>query len=228
MIRVIIAEDNELVQEGLRSKLEKEDDIKVEACANNGEEAINLCKKYKPDIILMDIKMPIMNGLEATKKINEFNGNIKVLIMTDLKSESAHIKADYNAYKIAGFVHKTDSKELISNIRSIVCNKKIIFKEEYINDLRKKDTIVHKYSLEKFFNEYKLEERYRKIFSSMTKDVTYINSSISEEVCLGEKTVKTYVSHIYSIIGVKNQPQFLNFWKNYKQKAQIDYMNEDI
>ena len=72
-IRVVIADDIALFRNGLKTIIEQDDEINVIGCATNGKEAVELCEKYSPDVVLMDIKMPVMNGIEATKLIKEKN-----------------------------------------------------------------------------------------------------------------------------------------------------------
>lgn len=82
MIKVMLVDDQIILAEGLKSVLETCGDITVCAMAADGEEAVNLVKSAKPDVVLMDIRMPNMNGVAATKRIKEINENIKIIILT--------------------------------------------------------------------------------------------------------------------------------------------------
>ena len=81
-IRVIIADDHSMVREGLKQLIELEDNIEVIDQAGNGEEAINKALEKKPDVILMDINMPVLNGIEAAKKLKEKNCSSKIIMLT--------------------------------------------------------------------------------------------------------------------------------------------------
>lgn len=81
MIRLVIVDDQELIRSGFRLILESEDDFEVVAEAGDGEEAVSATRRHRPDVVLMDVRMPKMDGVEATKRITD-NGDSKVLILT--------------------------------------------------------------------------------------------------------------------------------------------------
>jgi DNA-binding NarL/FixJ family response regulator len=100
-LRVLLAEDHQLVRQGLRSMLENESDIEVVAEAVNGEEAVELAKKWRPKIVVMDIGLPRLNGLEATQRIAEDMPDVKVLILsvqTDRRSVSRALRRGASGY----------------------------------------------------------------------------------------------------------------------------------
>ena len=111
--RVLIADDHALVREGLRTVLSSEDDIRVVAEANDGKEALSVCRELLPDLILMDVRMPVMDGLEATRLIKEEMPHVGVVMVT------MHENPDYlfEAVKAgaAGYVLKDASGERLLN-----------------------------------------------------------------------------------------------------------------
>jgi two-component system, NarL family, response regulator LiaR len=114
--RLLIADDHALVREGLRTMLSGEDNIEVIAEANDGQQALTLCREHKPDLVLMDVRMPVMDGLEATRKIKQEMPKTSVMMVT------MHENPDYlfEAVKAgaAGYVLKDASGErLLSAVR---------------------------------------------------------------------------------------------------------------
>lgn len=104
-MRVLIADDHELMREGLRALLESHQDIEVIGEATNGQEAIDQVATLQPDIVLMDISMPVMNGLDATRTIKETNPSVKILILTMHEGEAYFfniLEAGASGYFIKG------------------------------------------------------------------------------------------------------------------------------
>lgn len=84
-MRVLIADDHTLLSESLRIMLERDSDVEVVGVAENGYKALELCKEFKPDIVLMDIKMPDLDGISATRKIKENSPETRVLVLTSME-----------------------------------------------------------------------------------------------------------------------------------------------
>lgn len=140
MTRVIIAEDQKLLRESFKNIIENNSDIKVVACATNGNEAYDLCKEYMPDVVLMDLSMPICNGTEATKLIKAELPSVKVLVLTASNDKSDVTDAISNGAD--GYILKDIStEELILSIKSTSLGLGIITKDilsPMILNLRKK------------------------------------------------------------------------------------------
>ena len=111
-ITVLLAEDHEIVREGLRALLEHEDDIKVIGEAQTGRQAVQLTSKLRPDVVVMDIAMPVLNGLEATRQILQARPAIKVLILS-AHSDDAYIE-QIIALGAAGYLIKQTSHDVLS------------------------------------------------------------------------------------------------------------------
>ena len=82
MIKILLVDDQMILAEGIKSVLETCPDFKIAGIACDGAEAVAMCEKHKPDVVLMDIRMPNMNGVVATKRIKEINSGIKIIILT--------------------------------------------------------------------------------------------------------------------------------------------------
>src|SRR4030095_14326186 len=117
-ITVLLAEDHQIVREGFRSLLEHESDIEVVGEATNGREAVKLTRKLRPAVVVMDIAMPLLNGLEATRQIHKDFPNTRVIILS-AHSDMAYVE-QVSALGAAGFLLKQTSSHILANaIREI-------------------------------------------------------------------------------------------------------------
>ncbi len=127
-IRVLIADDHQIFRDGLITLLESEDDIEIIGTAKNGIEAINIAKKLKPDILIMDITMPEMDGIEATLRLKMAMPEIKILALS-MHSDSQYVRKMLKAGIDAYLIKSCTSKKLIDVIHSVHNNKKILSDE---------------------------------------------------------------------------------------------------
>lgn len=117
MIKVLIADDNPLIRDGISLRLKDDDDIEVIGMVPNGLKAVEFCQEKEPDVVLMDINMPHMDGLEATRRIKTSDSSIKILILTSYADQENLEKA--RAYRCNGFIYKETSLE---DFRSVIKN----------------------------------------------------------------------------------------------------------
>lgn len=113
LITVLLAEDHQVVREGIRSLLEREADIKVVAEASTGRQAVQLTRKLRPSVVVMDIAMPLLNGLEATRKIQKAVPDTKVLILS-AHSDDAYVE-QAALIGATGFLLKQTSSNILTN-----------------------------------------------------------------------------------------------------------------
>lgn len=118
MIRILIVDDQSVFRNGLASLLELESDFEVVGQAENGIEAISLAKQLTPDVVLMDVKMPICNGVEATYKINQGFPWIKILVLTTFDDDD-YIWASLRAGALGYLLKRTPAEQMAISIRSI-------------------------------------------------------------------------------------------------------------
>ncbi|MFL6559825.1 MAG: response regulator transcription factor [Bacillus sp. (in: firmicutes)] len=140
MIRIVIAEDQEMLLGAMGSLLNLEEDMEVVGQASNGEEALVLVHRLKPDICIMDIEMPEMSGLEAAKALSSFHS--KVIILTTFARSGYYqraLQADVSGY----LLKDSPSEELANSIRSIVNGDRI-----YCQELIDEDSINHEQEIE--------------------------------------------------------------------------------
>ncbi|NRT74265.1 response regulator [Clostridium beijerinckii] len=207
MTRVIIAEDQKLLRESFKNIIENNSDIKVVACATNGNEAYDLCKEYMPDVVLMDLSMPICNGTEATKLIKAELPSVKVLVLTASNDKSDVTDAISNGAD--GYILKDIStEELILSIKSTSLGLGIITKDilsPMILNLRKESKKAKKKIIDINGINISLTERELKIVSMIVdgKD----NKEIASSLFIAEGTVKNIITEIISKLSLRDRTQ---------------------
>ena len=198
-IRILIADDHSMVREGLKQLIELEDDIEVIAQTGDGRETIDKIKETMPDVVLLDINMPGMNGLEVLEVIKQENLNVKVLILT-IHNEIEYL---YKAVEIGvnGYVLKdSESDVLIKAIRSIYGG------ESYIQP-NMASLLFKKINgeLDNQVKHNKLTKREIEVLKLITQGL--LNKEIADQLCISEKTVKNHVSNIFKKIEVSDRTQ---------------------
>lgn len=198
-IKVLIADDHSMVREGLKQLIELEDDIEVIAQAGDGKETIKKIFEYEPDIVLLDINMPIMNGLEVLEELKKMKKEVDVLLLT-IHNEVEYL---YRAVEIGveGYVLKdSESDVLIKAIRSIHSGESYI-QPNMASLLFKKINGELDYQV----RHHKLTRRETEVLKLIT--LGSLNKEIADELCISEKTVKNHVSNIFKKIEVSDRTQ---------------------
>lgn len=198
-IRVLLADDHSMVREGLKKLLELEEDILVIAQAGDGQDAIKKIIEYKPDVLLLDINMPLLNGLEVLEVIKQRKIPVRVLILT-IHNEIEYL---YKAVEIGvnGYVLKdSEADVLIKAIRTIYHG------ESYIQP-NMASLLFKKINgeLDTHISDNKLTKREIDVLKLVTKGL--LNKEIADLLCISEKTVKNHVSNIFKKIGVSDRTQ---------------------
>lgn len=201
-IRVLIADDHAMVRQGLKQILELEEDMVVIAQAPNGEEAIKLARDHHPDVILMDINMPGMNGLQAIKEMKHGNLMSRVIVLTIHEDREYLFKTLQMGAE--GYILKdADPDVLIEAIRSVNRG------QSYIQANMTKELV-------KEFNRVTLNEKGKGEENSLTARELevleliaegMINKEIAKRLYISEKTVKNHVSNIFRKLNVSDRTQ---------------------
>ena len=199
MIRVLIADDHKMVREGLRRILEFDGEIQVIDEADNGEECINKIRSSKPDIVLLDINMPVMNGIEALQEIRKKKLKTKVIILT------VHNEIEYllRAVDIGidGYVLKdSDAHELIRAVTSVYEGDKFI--QPSLIPLLISKLIARDLDAERLEQLSKREIEVLKLVA-----VGMFNKEIGVELGISERTVKNHLSSIFKKIDSSDRTQ---------------------
>lgn len=199
MIRVLIADDHKMVREGLRRILEFDGEIQVIDEADNGEECINKIRSSKPDIVLLDINMPVMNGIEALQEIRKKKLKTKVIILT------VHNEIEYllRAVDIGidGYVLKdSDAHELIRAVTSVYEGDKFI--QPSLIPLLNSKLIARDLDAERLEQLSKREIEVLRLVA-----VGMFNKEIGVELGISERTVKNHLSSIFKKIDSSDRTQ---------------------
>lgn len=193
MITIVIAEDQRMLLGALASLLDLEEDMKVVGRASNGEEAIALVEKHKPDICIMDIEMPAKSGLEAAEEIK---GKCKVIILTTF-ARAGYFERAIKA-GVSGYLLKdSPSEELASSIRSIMSGRKI-----YASEL-----------MDEAYGggDNPLTEREKEVLELVADGKN--TKEIASELFLTTGTVRNYISVILDKLGVSNRIEAITRFK---------------
>ena len=194
-MKILLVDDHEMVRLGLKSYFDLQDDVEVVGEASNGFQGIDLALKLRPDVIVMDIVMPEMNGIEATLAILKEWPEAKILILTSyLDNEKIYPVLDAGAH---GYMLKTSSAEEI--LRAV---KKVAKGEFAIETEVSKKVEYHRNHIELHED---LTARERDILGLLAKG--YENQRIADELFISLKTVKTHVSNILSKLEVSDRTQ---------------------
>lgn len=186
MISIVIAEDQRLLLGALASLLDLEEDMQVVGRASNGEEAIELVRHYQPDVVVMDIEMPIRNGLEAAEELRAMNS--KVIIMTTF-ARSGYFERALKA-GVSGYLLKdTPSEELASTIRSVMAGRKI-FATELVDEMYGREGNP-------------LTEREQEVLGLVADGKN--TKEIASQLFITTGTVRNYISVILDKLDVSNR-----------------------
>lgn len=117
-IRIVLADDHTVVRQGFRSLLQQDESIDVVGEAENGQDAVRVVKKTLPDVVLLDISMPILNGVQATRQIQKFNPKIKILILSMFKDEE-YVREVFHAGAAGYILKQTTGADLIRAIKEV-------------------------------------------------------------------------------------------------------------
>lgn len=201
MIRVIICDDQEIVCQGLTTILTSDPQIKVVATANNGQEVQELVAIHKPDLVLMDLKMPEVNGIQATQAIHNSFPHIKVLVLTTYDDDEWLFDAIRSG--ASGYLLKdTPSSALIQAIKGTIEG------ETYL-DPNVAGKILNKVSNTQQpvlqASTIQLSERETEVIQLMARGLT--NADIARELYLSEGTVRNYTSALFTKLGVNDRTQ---------------------
>ena len=207
-MNIVIADDDKLVCQALKTILESDKEICVPVIGNSADEAVELYNEYKPDIILMDIRMGEKTGLDAGKRIVSENPDAKILFLTTFADNEYIIEALKLGAK--GYLLKQNFESIIPSVKAVysgqnVYGEEIVAKLSAVSGDEEKNNPLEKYDL---------TDRERDIIEKVADGLS--NREIAEELFLGEGTVRNYLSIILEKLNLRDRTQLAIFY--YKNK----------
>jgi DNA-binding NarL/FixJ family response regulator len=201
MIKLLLVDDHAVLRDGLKTIIESEDDIKVIGEAVSGSDALNKVRELAPNIILMDINLPGMNGVEVTRILKQQYPHIRVLILTMHSHEEyfmSAIKEGADGY----LLKDAPSDQVVEAVRTVFHGESVIHPS-----MTRKLLTFHQQSQRKDKVENSLTEREREVLTCLVKGLT--NKEIGESLFVSDKTVKIHVSNIFKKLNVKSRSQVI-------------------
>lgn len=199
-ISVLIVDDHSIVRQGVRAALDAQPDLSVLGEAESGEEAVQLVQELVPDVVLMDLIMPGMNGVQATREVKRLSPRTQVVVLTSYH-EDENIFPALRAGAISYILKDIRSRELV----------------EIIRQAARGESVLHPRVATRVLQEVRMAKRHiPAVFADLTErelDVLRLlaeghsNSAIAEKLVLSEKTVKCHVSNIFSKLQMADRTQ---------------------
>lgn len=204
MIRLLLADDEAMVRKGLRLVLETEDDLQVVGEASDGFEAIEEARRLQPDVVLMDVRMPRMDGVEACRRLVEEN-DAKVVVLTTFDLDE-HLFAAVRAGASGFLLKASPPEELITAIRAAHAGNALVepkMTKRLLDEFARRPNSAPSGKVPDRFAD--LTEREVDVLREVVSGAS--NAEIAERLYISETTVKTHVNHILSKLGVRDRIQ---------------------
>ncbi len=206
-VRILIADDHTIVRHGLARLLEEQPDLKVVGEANNGQSAVDQAVALKPDIVIMDIAMPRMNGIEAAKRIRKQLPKTKILILSMYSHE--HYIHELLETGVSGYLLKDSSgRDIIKAIRSAMKNETFlsptiskVLMDTYRSPNRKCTSIAERYN--------QLSNREREVFQLIGEG--HSTREIADMLCVSISTIKSHRANIMEKLNIESPVKLIHF-----------------
>jgi DNA-binding NarL/FixJ family response regulator len=211
-LRILIVDDDRLVSGSLKTILEADKEIEVAGTGNSGQEAVELYRELKPDVLLMDIRMDDMTGLEAAEAILKEDSNARILFLTTFSDDEYIAKAFQIGAK--GYILKQDFESIIPSVKAVFMGQRVFgdeiiskfstFKNNIDNTGKTGEKVNNKIS------SFNLSEKEIEIIKLVANGLS--NKEISETIYLSEGTVRNYISVILEKLDLRDRTQLAIFY----------------
>lgn len=198
-IRVLLVDDHAVVRSGLSAFLMSFDDLELVGEAANGAEALRLCAQTQPDVVLMDLVMPIMDGVAATRAIREQHPHIQVIVLTSFPEEDL-VQGALRAGALSYLLKNISATELVAAIRAAHAGRPTLAPEAT-------QALIHAASRPAVPGD-DLTEREREVLALMVEGLH--NQEIAERLVVSRSTIKSHVSNILSKLGVSSRAEAIS------------------
>ena len=205
-MRIIVVDDDQIVAISLKTILESDEEIEVVACGNDGEEAILLYEKEKPDILLMDIQMKKKSGLSAAEEIMKKNPEAKILLLTTFSDDEYIIKALDIGVK--GYILKQDFDGIVPAVKAVYGGQSV-----FGGEIVSKIPVLSSSNKQEFdFEAYDIGAKEQEVMAQVALGKS--NREIAECLFLSEGTVRNYISSILEKLSLRDRTQLAVFYLN--------------
>lgn len=201
IIKIILADDHKLLRTGLKNIIEQKFNMQIIAEASDGREAIKLCYKLTPDVIVMDVSMPGLNGIEAASQIIKHNSEIKIIGLS-MHSSKQFIQGMFKAGALGYLLKDGDSDELLNAISTVVRNKRYLSKDinqEFLNLIKKGENL----------NKEFLSAREKEVLQLIAEGKS--SKEIAEILFLSSKTVDVHRNNIMKKVDLHTIPELTKY-----------------
>lgn len=207
MTDIVIADDDQLVSLSLKTILETSGEIRILAIGANGKEAVSLYRKYHPQVLLMDIRMDAMTGLDAAEIILKEDADAKILFLTTFLDDEYIVRALHLGAK--GYILKQNFESLLPAIKAVAKGQSV-FGNEIVTRLPDFLPTANRYD----YQENGINSKELEIIELVADGLS--NREIAAELCLSEGTVRNYLSSILEKLGLRDRTQLAVFYYRHR------------
>ncbi|HEX9431718.1 MAG TPA: response regulator transcription factor [Burkholderiales bacterium] len=201
-IRILIADDHGVVAEGLKHLIEAQQDMQVVATVGDGREAVRVAKETQPDVVLMDLSMPELNGADATRAVLEHDPKCRVIVLS-MYAEREYVRRALKAGAAGYVVKRSAAKEVVDAIRAVHAG------QRYLSP-RVADVVIDDYAGDgKGDLLEKLSTREREVLQLLAEGRT--GAEIATRLALSQKTVETYRARLVEKLGIRDVAGLVKF-----------------